>query len=66
VLNRQRDARRAGLGSIAGAQGDYFQATRGGGNGDYHVIVLAPNSVEEWAISPSWVLSWPKNTVCPA
>ncbi len=54
------------MGSIAGAQGDYFQATRGGGNGDYHVIVLAPNSVEEWAISPSWVLSWPKNTVCPA
>lgn len=36
-----------GLGSISGAQGDYFQATRGGGNGDYHVIVLAPNSVEE-------------------
>ncbi len=36
-----------GLGSIAGAQGDYFQATRGGGNGDYHIIVLAPNSVEE-------------------
>lgn len=36
-----------GLGSIAGAQGDYFQATRGGGNGDYHVIVIAPNSVEE-------------------
>ena len=36
-----------GLGSIAGAQGDYFQATRGGGNGDYRVIVLAPNSVEE-------------------
>ncbi len=36
-----------GLGSISGAQGDYFQATRGGGNGDYHIIVLAPNSVEE-------------------
>ena len=36
-----------GLGSISGSQGDYFQATRGGGNGDYHVIVLAPNSVEE-------------------
>ncbi len=36
-----------GLGSIAGAQGDYFQATRGGGNGDYHILVLAPNSVEE-------------------
>ena len=26
-----------GLGSIGGAQGDYFQATRGGGNGDYHI-----------------------------
>lgn len=36
-----------GLGSIGGAQGDYFQATRGGGNGDYHILVLAPNSVEE-------------------
>ena len=36
-----------GLGSISGAQGDYFQATRGGGNGDYHILVLAPNSVEE-------------------
>ena len=36
-----------GLGSIGGAQGDYFQATRGVGNGDYRVIVLAPNSVEE-------------------
>lgn len=36
-----------GLGSISGSQGDYFQATRGGGNGDYHIIVLAPNSVEE-------------------
>ena len=36
-----------GLGSIGGAQGDYFHATRGGGNGDYRVIVLAPNSVEE-------------------
>ena len=38
---------RGGPGSINGAQGDYFQATRGGGNGDYRVIVLAPNSVEE-------------------
>ncbi len=36
-----------GLGNIAGAQGDYIQATRGGGNGDYRVLVLAPNSVEE-------------------
>jgi len=38
-----------GLGSIAPAQGDYFQATRGGGHGDYYSIVLAPKSVQECA-----------------
>ncbi len=38
-----------GLGNIAPAQGDYFQATRGGGHGDYHTIVLAPESVQEMA-----------------
>lgn len=38
-----------GLGAIAPAQGDYFQATRGGGHGDYHSIVLAPKSVQESA-----------------
>ena len=36
-----------GLGNIAPAQSDYFQATRGGGHGDYHLIVLAPGSVQE-------------------
>ncbi len=36
-----------GLGNIAAAQSDYFQATRGGGHGDYHSIVLAPASVQE-------------------
>ncbi len=36
-----------GLGNIAPAQGDYFQAVRGGGNGDYRVIVLAPSTVQE-------------------
>ncbi|MCX5693629.1 MAG: 3-methyl-2-oxobutanoate dehydrogenase subunit VorB [Candidatus Omnitrophica bacterium] len=36
-----------GLGNIAPAQSDYFQATRGGGHGDYHVIVLAPASAQE-------------------
>lgn len=36
-----------GLGNIAPAQGDYFQATRGGGHGDYRTIVLAPASVQE-------------------
>ena len=38
-----------GLGTIQPSQSDFFQATRGGGNGDYHVIVLAPNSVQEMA-----------------
>jgi 2-oxoglutarate ferredoxin oxidoreductase subunit alpha len=38
-----------GLGSIAPAQGDYFQSTRGGGHGDYYCIVLAPKSVQECA-----------------
>jgi len=36
-----------GLGGILPAQGDYFQATRGHGHGDYEVIVLAPASVQE-------------------
>jgi len=38
-----------GLGNIEAAQGDYFQATKGGGHGDYRLIVLAPYSVEEFA-----------------
>jgi 2-oxoglutarate ferredoxin oxidoreductase subunit alpha len=36
-----------GLGNIAPSQSDYFQATRGGGHGDYHSIVLAPSTVQE-------------------
>jgi 2-oxoglutarate ferredoxin oxidoreductase subunit alpha len=38
-----------GLGNIAPAQSDYFQATRGGGHGDYRNIVLAPSSCQELA-----------------
>jgi len=38
-----------GLGTIQPSQGDYFQATKGGGHGDYHLIVLGPNSVQEMA-----------------
>jgi len=45
IVNVQRGG--PGLGNIAGAQGDYFQATRGGGNGDYRNIVLAPASAQE-------------------
>ncbi len=36
-----------GLGTIQPAQGDYFQATRGGGHGDYRVIVFAPANIQE-------------------
>lgn len=38
-----------GLGTIQPSQGDYFQATKGGGHGDYHLLVLAPASVQEMA-----------------
>ena len=36
-----------GLGDIGPSQGDYFQATKGGGHGDYHLLVLAPGTVQE-------------------
>ncbi len=38
-----------GLGTIQPSQADYFQAVKGGGHGDYHLIVLAPSSVQEMA-----------------
>jgi len=38
-----------GLGTIQPGQGDYFQAVKGGGHGDYNMIVLAPASVQEMA-----------------
>lgn len=47
IVNVQRGG--PGLGTIQPSQSDYYQATRGGGNGDYNVIVLAPNSVQEMA-----------------
>lgn len=47
IVNVQRGG--PGLGTIQPSQGDYFQATRGGGNGDYYVFVLAPSSVQEMA-----------------
>ena len=45
VVNCQRGG--PGLGTIQPSQGDYFQACKGGGHGDFHLIVLAPNSVQE-------------------
>ena len=47
VVNVQRGG--PGLGDIQPAQGDYFQATKGGGHGDYHNLVLAPSTVQEFA-----------------
>ncbi|HPS58515.1 MAG TPA: 3-methyl-2-oxobutanoate dehydrogenase subunit VorB [Spirochaetota bacterium] len=47
IVNMSRGG--PGLGSIAAAQSDYFQSTRGGGHGDYRTIVLAPSSVQELA-----------------
>ncbi len=47
VVNMMRGG--PGLGNIAPSQSDYFQATRGGGHGDYRCIVLAPASVQEIA-----------------
>ncbi len=45
IVNVQRGG--PGLGNIAPSQGDYFQAVKGGGHGDYKLIVLAPASVQE-------------------
>lgn len=47
IVNAQRGG--PGLGGIQPSQSDYFQATKGGGHGDYHLIVLAPYSVQEMA-----------------
>ena len=47
VVNVQRGG--PGLGGIQPSQSDYFQATKGGGHGDYKTIVLAPASVQEMA-----------------
>jgi len=49
------DVNRAGpgLGNLGPEQSDYFQATKGGGHGGYRNIVIAPNSVQEMASSPS-------------
>lgn len=47
ILNVMRGG--PGLGTIQPSQSDYFQATKGGGHGDYHLIVLSPSTVQEMA-----------------
>ncbi|MDR2772740.1 MAG: 3-methyl-2-oxobutanoate dehydrogenase subunit VorB [Elusimicrobiota bacterium] len=45
IVNVERGG--PGLGNISGSQGDYFQALKGGGHGDYKLLVFAPNSAQE-------------------
>lgn len=53
-----------GLGTIHPSQADYFQATKGGGHGDYHLIVLAPSSVQEMCdfVGLGWDLAFKYRT----
>jgi 2-oxoglutarate/2-oxoacid ferredoxin oxidoreductase subunit alpha len=45
IVNMQRGG--PGLGNIAPSQADYFQAVKGGGHGDYHLLVYAPSTLQE-------------------
>ena len=58
VINVMRGG--PGLGTIHPSQADYFQACKGGGHGDYHMIVLAPSSVQEMAdfVALGWDLAF--------
>ena len=53
-----------GLGTIHPSQADYFQATKGGGHGDYHLITLAPSSVQEMCdfVALGWDLAFKYRT----
>ncbi len=54
-----------GLGGIQPAQSDYFQATKGGGHGDYHLVVLAPSSIQEMVDLTSDAFDIADNYRCP-
>ena len=62
VINVSRGG--PGLGTIQPSQADYFQATKGGGHGDYHFIVLAPSSVQEMCdfVGLGWDLAFKYRT----
>ena len=62
VINVMRGG--PGLGTIQPSQADYFQATKGGGHGDYHFIVLAPSSVQEMCdfVGLGWDLAFKYRT----
>ncbi|MCK5128046.1 MAG: 3-methyl-2-oxobutanoate dehydrogenase subunit VorB [candidate division Zixibacteria bacterium] len=54
-----------GLGGILPAQSDYFQATKGGGHGDYRIIVLAPSSVQEAVDMMLWAFDLAEKYLTP-
>jgi 2-oxoglutarate ferredoxin oxidoreductase subunit alpha len=56
VANMQRGG--PGLGNIRASQGDYFQAVKGGGHGDYHLIVLSPSNPQELYILTMNAFDW--------
>ena len=64
IVNVQRGG--PGLGGIQPSQSDYFQATKGGGHGDYHLIVLAPSSVQEMADMTSLAFDLADKYLMPA
>lgn len=63
IVNVQRGG--PGLGGIQPSQSDYFQATKGGGHGDYHLIVLTPSSVQEMADLTSLAFDLADKYRCP-
>jgi len=63
LVNVQRGG--PGLGTIQPSQADYFQTVKGGGHGDYRLITLAPNSVQEMADLYLLVSSWLSNIAIP-
>jgi 2-oxoglutarate ferredoxin oxidoreductase subunit alpha len=64
VVNVQRGG--PGLGNISGSQADYFQAVKGGGHGDYHLIVLTPGSVQEMYEMPALAFTLSEKYRTPA
>ncbi len=56
IVNCQRGG--PGLGTIQPSQGDYFQACKGGGHGDYHLIVLAPTPCRRCTTTWLWDSIW--------
>ncbi|MBQ0072079.1 MAG: 3-methyl-2-oxobutanoate dehydrogenase subunit VorB [Spirochaetales bacterium] len=64
IVNVQRGG--PGLGGIQPSQSDYFQATKGGGHGDYHLIVLTPSSVQEMADLTALAFDLADKYRCPA